>query len=93
MTDQNDKLFCLLQSLKDELSAYETNNEMIQTLIKEELSDIDCALSKWEDGYFGTCEQTGETLPESWLYTIPTLKSTDEWFDLRNYVKVSIPFN
>jgi RNA polymerase-binding transcription factor DksA len=93
MEIENDKLFCLLQSLKDELSAYKTNNEMIQTLIKEELSDINTALSKWNTGNFGRCEQSGKPIPNSWLDTIPTLKSSDDWYELRNYVKVSIPFN
>ncbi|MGV3465944.1 MAG: TraR/DksA family transcriptional regulator [Heyndrickxia sp.] len=93
MSNQNDKLFCLLQSLKEELTAYKTNNEVIQTLIQEELSDINTALSKWNNGQFGTCEQSGEEIPKDWLDTIPTLKSSDDWYELRNYAKVSIPFN
>lgn len=93
VSNQHDQLFCLPQSLKEELTAYTTNNEMIQTLIKEELSDINVALSKWNTGQFGTCEESGESIPSNWLVTIPTLKSSDEWYELRNYVKVSIPFN
>ncbi|PKR86987.1 hypothetical protein [Heyndrickxia camelliae] len=93
MSNQKDQLFCLLQSLKEELTAHKTNNEMIQTLIQEELRDINTALLKWDNGNFGTCEQSGEEIPSSWLHTIPTLKSSADWYELRNYAKVSIPFN
>jgi len=66
---------------------------MIQTLIQEELRDINTALIKWDSGQFGTCEQSGEEIPSNWLDTIPTLKSSEDWYELRNYAKVSIPFN
>jgi RNA polymerase-binding transcription factor DksA len=93
MNEHHDEHFRFLQALKEELSAYEALNEEIQTLIMDELQDIDTALLKWQEGSFGKCEMSGDPIPSSWLQNVPTIKSTEEWNQLFKFGKVSIPFN
>ncbi|GIN83775.1 hypothetical protein J6TS2_01610 [Heyndrickxia sporothermodurans] len=87
------QLFHLLHDLKNELNAYVTDDELIKDMINEELKDIDTALSKWNAGCYGKCESNGEPIPNEWLFTIPTLRSTDEWTRLTSFGKITIPFN
>jgi RNA polymerase-binding transcription factor DksA len=93
MNEQHDEHFRFLQALKEELSAYEAQNKNIQPLILKELQDINSALLKFQEGSFGICEINGDSIPSSWLKNIPTMKNSEEWNQLLQYGKVTIPFN
>ncbi|MGE6258677.1 hypothetical protein ACQKCU_12385 [Heyndrickxia sporothermodurans] len=87
------QLFHLLHDLKNELNAYVTEDELIKDMINEELKDIDTALSKWNAGCYGKCEINGQPIPNEWLFSIPTLRSNDEWTRLASFGKITIPFS
>ncbi|WP_018664058.1 hypothetical protein [Heyndrickxia acidiproducens] len=82
-----------LQSLKTELSSYEAKHELVQTLIREELEDIETALSKCRSGSFGECQATGAALPAEWLQEVPTLQTPGDWQKIWAYGKVCVPFD
>ncbi len=63
----------LLQRLNDDDSS-----PLVKPFILCELKDIEKALEKLEAGTFGTCEISGELLPQDLLAMVPTLKSLDD---------------
>gem|GEM_PF-1984014 len=76
----------LLQSLKEELSAYESKHEVVQSLIQEELKDIETALSR-----INTVDE--DAIPQEWLQEIPTLLSPADWQNIWVYGKVPVPYD
>lgn len=61
-------------------------NEMILA----ELYDVEKAIEKFETGQFGTCEISGEFLPQDLLSLIPTLKSMDDCHSLRRFYRKAL---
>jgi hypothetical protein len=51
---------------------------LAKPFIEEELKDIETTLNKLEKGTFGTCEISGEIIPDHLLSIVPTLKSLDD---------------
>ncbi|GER74081.1 hypothetical protein [Weizmannia acidilactici] len=76
----------LLQSLKEELSAYESKHEVVQSLIQEEQKDIETALSR-----INTVDE--DAIPQEWLQEIPTLLSPADWQNIWVYGKVPVPYD
>lgn len=80
--DQNTyEIYSELRKTKKEL-VHRLQNEKCSPLVKPyiegELKDIEVALQKLETGTFGTCEISGELIPEDLLTVIPTLRSMDD---------------
>lgn len=65
------------QELIDNLQA-DSCSPLVKPFIEEELKDIEAALRKVENGTFGTCEVSGEIIPNEFLSIVPTLKSMDD---------------
>ncbi len=71
----------LFQSKKDEKKL------LIQKHIKDDLMDVNHAISKLEFGFYGFCEDTGERIPYEKLKTIPTARSIHD-FCYKDLVRV-----
>ena len=52
-------------------------HRLLKPYIEGELKDIETALQKLEKGTFGTCEISGELIPEDLLTMVPTFKSIE----------------
>ena len=52
--------------------------QLVKPYIEGELDDIETALKKLESGTYGTCEISGELIPEHLLSMVPTLKSIED---------------
>jgi hypothetical protein len=75
------KIYSELRKTKQELlQRLDDNNSspLVKPYILCELKDIENAIEKLETGTFGTCEISGELLPQDLLAMIPTLKSLDD---------------
>ena len=81
MDQQQNEVYSELRKTKQELiEKLEGGNcsPIIKPYIEGELKDIEAALQKLAKGTFGTCEVSGELIPEDLLTIVPTLKSIDD---------------
>lgn len=75
------EVYSELRITKEEIMKRLQNEQcspLVRPFIESELKDIDKALSKINEGTFGTCEISGELIPEDLLSVIPTLKSMED---------------
>jgi RNA polymerase-binding transcription factor DksA len=75
------EIYLELRKTKEELlQRLENENcsSLAKPYIEGELADIETALQKMEYGTYGTCEISGEILPEHLLSIVPTLRSMDD---------------
>ncbi|MBB6443765.1 hypothetical protein [Bacillus benzoevorans] len=72
----------LLQRLEDH-----NGSPLVKPYILGELKDIESALNKLEKGTFGTCEISGEILPQDLLALIPILKSVEDCQTIRYFFR------
>jgi RNA polymerase-binding transcription factor DksA len=82
-------IYSELRSTKKELmEKLESENYSLlaKPFIEEELKDVEKALRKFEAGTFGTCEMSGELLPEKILLIVPTLTSLDDCKTLEFFI-------
>ena len=82
-------LYSELRSTKKELmEKLESGNcsSLVKPFIEEELKDVEKALQKFETGTFGTCEMSGELLPEKILSIVPTLTSLEDCKTLQFFI-------
>lgn len=56
----------------------------IQTLMKDELMDVERALWKLENGQYGLCEETSQLIPFEKLHVYPTARTLDD-FSFQNF--------
>lgn len=81
MDPQQIEIYSELRQTKQELldKLQEGNGSpLIKPLIEAELTDIDAALQKLETGTYGTCEISGDLIPNDLLAIVPTLKSIED---------------
>jgi len=81
MDPQQFEIYSELRQTKQELKEKLQNvncSSLIKPLIEDEIKDIETALTKLEKGTYGTCEISGELIPDDLLSIIPTLKSMDD---------------
>jgi RNA polymerase-binding transcription factor DksA len=93
MNALQEKLFLELRQTKEEITDCINKKEKgdwLTAILKEELHDINSALSKLEQGNYGLCEMSGELMPEEMLKNIPTLKSVQDSKTLYSYCKKPI---
>ncbi|MFL6560711.1 MAG: hypothetical protein ACJ8MO_31930 [Bacillus sp. (in: firmicutes)] len=93
MNAMQEKLFLELRQTKDEIEfslSTKRKQDWFTAVLQEELSDINTAIQKLENGKFGECEISGEFLPEDLLNMIPTLKSQKDSEYLESYFKKPI---
>ena len=80
--DRNiNEIYSELRKTKEELiQRLENENcsQLVKPYIEGELDDIETALKKLESGTYGTCEISGEIMPEHLLSMVPTLKSIED---------------
>ena len=80
--DRNiNEIYSELRKTKEELiQRLENENcsQLVKPYIEGELDDIETALKKLETGTYGTCEISGEIMPEHLLSMVPTLKSIED---------------
>ena len=80
--DRNiNEIYSELRKTKQELIQRLENENcslLVKPYIEGELDDIETALKKLESGTFGTCEISGEIMPEHLLSMVPTLKSIED---------------
>lgn len=62
----------------------------INEMILDELFDVEKAIEKYENGQFGTCEISGEFLPEDLLTLIPTLQTMDDCQSLKRFYRKAL---
>jgi RNA polymerase-binding transcription factor DksA len=75
------EIYSELRKTKEELIQRLQNDNcssIVKPYIEGELEDIEVALKKLETGTFGTCEISGEIMPEYLLSIVPTLKSIED---------------
>lgn len=93
MNATQEQLFLELRHTKEEIE-YSLKNKPKQdwftAVLEEELSDINTAIRKLENGNFGQCEISGEFLPNELLKMIPTIKSVKDSEYLLHYYKKPI---
>jgi len=85
-----DKLYSELRNTKSELLDRinkNTGSSVVQTIIREEIQDIELALSKIITGHYGRCELSGELIPIEVLEIIPTIKTLNEMEDLNHFFR------
>jgi RNA polymerase-binding transcription factor DksA len=75
----------IIRSLKNK-----QKNEWMIPILEDELSDINTAIQKLEDGNFGQCETSGEPLPDDLLKIMPTIKSSKDTDELEHFYKKPI---
>ncbi|WP_428908721.1 TraR/DksA family transcriptional regulator [Niallia sp. Krafla_26] len=92
MDPQYFEIYSELRTTKQELlKKIETGSSpLVQPYIEAELQDIDTAITKIENGTFGTCEVSGELIPDELLSIVPTLKSIDDCKTLQYLIHKSI---
>ncbi|HEY4550300.1 MAG TPA: hypothetical protein VIG98_08535 [Bacillus sp. (in: firmicutes)] len=80
--DRNiNEIYSELRKTKEELIQRLENENcslLARPYIEGELDDIETALKKLESGTYGTCEISGEIMPEHLLSMVPTLKSIED---------------
>ena len=93
MDQQQNEIYSELRKTKQELienlEEEESRSPIIKSYIEGELKDIEAALQKLEKGTFGTCEVSGELIPEDLLTIVPTLKSIDDCKTLQYLIRKS----
>jgi RNA polymerase-binding transcription factor DksA len=93
MNAMQEKLFLELRQTKVEIEnslKNKQNQEWFKTVLEEELTDIQSAIEKLENGNFGQCEISGEFLSSELLTIIPTLRSQKDSEYLVMYFKKPI---
>ena len=92
MDQQQNEIYSELRKTKHELIEKLEEGKCspnIKPYIEGELKDIESALKKLEKGTFGTCEVSGELIPEDLLTIVPTLKSIDDCKTLQYLIRKS----
>jgi RNA polymerase-binding transcription factor DksA len=93
MDQQQNEIYSELRKTKQELienlEGGGKSLPIIKSYIEGELKDIEAALQKLEKGTFGTCEVSGELIPEDLLTIVPTLKSIDDCKTLQYLIRKS----
>lgn len=90
MEINTNKIYSELRQTKHELlERLENCSALVKPYIISELKDIDNALKKLETGSFGTCEISGELLPQDLLAMVPTLKSIDDCKMISYFIRKS----
>ena len=93
MDQQQNEIYSELRKTKQELienlEGGGKSSSIIKSYIEGELKDIEAALQKLEKGTFGTCEVSGELIPEDLLTIVPTLKSIDDCKTLQYLIRKS----
>jgi hypothetical protein len=90
MNMNTNEIYSELRNTKQELlQRLEEHNcsPLVKPYIVGELEDIDKALDKLEAGTFGTCEISGELLPQDLLAMIPTLRSVKDCQTFRYFFR------
>ncbi|MCL6571799.1 MAG: hypothetical protein K6T88_08940 [Bacillus sp. (in: Bacteria)] len=90
MNAMQEKLFLELRLTRVEIEYSLVNKhkqDWFTSILEEELTDIDAALKKMEEGNFGQCEISGEFLPDDLLNMMPTLRSVKDSEYLETYFK------
>ncbi|MGP7817583.1 hypothetical protein [Niallia sp. 01092] len=62
----------------------------INHYIEAELYDVEESMKRLESGNFGTCEISGELIPEDILAIIPTIKSKKDVQEMQSYYRKSL---
>lgn len=79
MEAQYGKLYSELCTIQAELLAsIPTCTPAIKSIIEDELKDIEDTIAKMETGTFGYCESSGQYIPESYLFMMPTIKTLED---------------
>ncbi|WP_445488379.1 hypothetical protein [Niallia sp. 03133] len=92
MTTTLEKLYTELRMTQIELAATlrVSRESKINQFIEAELHDVEESMKKLENGSFGTCEISGELIPEDILSIIPTIKSKKDLKELQTYYRKSL---
>jgi len=90
MNAMQEKLFLELRQTKEEIEnslKKKQKQPWLTTILKAELTDLNTAIQKFEEGKFGQCEISGEFIPDDLLKMIPTIRSIKDTTDLEYYYK------
>ncbi|MBN6887085.1 RNA polymerase-binding transcription factor DksA [Cytobacillus horneckiae] len=93
MGDKKKKLISELRNTRHELLERlmdQKDHPFMNEVIMAELYDIEETIKKIENGGFGTCEISGEFLPEDLLEMVPTLKSMDDCLAIKSFYRKAI---
>ena len=85
-------IYSELRKTKQEIQVkMETGSSpLVQPFIEAELKDVESAMEKLENGTFGTCEVSGEIIPDELLSILPTLKSMNDCKTLQYLIHKSL---
>ncbi|MGX6442018.1 hypothetical protein ACWM35_02135 [Neobacillus sp. K501] len=88
-----EKLFLELRQTQEEILTSlksKEKNEWIMTILEEELTDINAAIEKLENGCYGQCDDSGEPFPDYLLKIMPTIKSTKDRETMEHFYRKPI---
>lgn len=88
-----EKLFLELRQTQEEILTSLKNkekNDWIMTILEEELTDINAAIEKLENGCYGQCDDSGEPFPDYLLKIMPTIKSTKDRETMEHFYRKPI---
>jgi RNA polymerase-binding transcription factor DksA len=84
------KLYEELRDIEREMNGRLENDLVhfkIKKYVEDELKDIQSTLQKMENGEFGKCEMSGELIPFDLLYAVPTVKTFNDFNEMKSYFK------
>ncbi|MFT8321619.1 MAG: hypothetical protein ABF649_11995 [Bacillus sp. (in: firmicutes)] len=92
MNQHLEKLYTELRMTQIELEATlrVKRESKINQYIEAELYDVEASMKRLENGDFGTCEISGELIPEELLAMIPTIKSKRDVKEIQSYYRKSL---
>lgn len=87
------KIYLELRNIQKELMESLRNHQcspLTKPIIEEELKDIEETINRIENGSYGTCEISGELIPNDYLAMVPTIKSMEDIQGISKYFCKSI---
>ncbi|MDQ0270313.1 hypothetical protein [Cytobacillus purgationiresistens] len=93
MGEKEMKLIFELRNTRQELLErlmVDNGDSFMKDIIMAELFDIEETIDKLQSGAFGTCEISGEFLPQDLLEMVPTIKSYDDCQHLKSFFRKAI---
>ncbi|WP_318504878.1 hypothetical protein [Bacillus sp. T3] len=70
-----------------------TGSPTLQSLIMEEIQDVENAIQKITLGNYGKCEISGEQIPFDFLKVMPTIKTMEDIDGLHHFYRKPITYN
>jgi len=90
------KLYTELRKSSKELQErlnVNTGSPELQSLIMEEIHDVENAIQKIALGNYGKCETSGEQIPFDFLKVMPTIKTMEDIDEIHHFYRKPLNYN